>query len=66
MGSYSITYWQPGATSASVMAVNADEFTFTETHALFLAAADDSTSRSVIFAMPLTLQPVIRYTGAAA
>ena len=62
MNSYSITYWVPGSTGTpSILSVNAAEFAFTETHALFM---DDS--RKVVLALPLTLQPMIRFVGPAA
>lgn len=62
MNSYSITYWAPGSTEvSSILSVNAAEFVFTETHVLFM---DDS--RKVVLALPLTLQPMIRFAGPAA
>lgn len=58
MNTYSLTYWAPGSTGASIMTVNAHEFAFTETHVIFLNGAN-----AVIMAMPLTLQPIVRYAG---
>lgn len=62
MNVYSLTYWAPGSpTSASIMSVNAREFAFTETHVIFL-----NDPNSVVMAMPLTLQPIIRFAGPVA
>lgn len=61
MNTYSLTYWAPGTTGASVMTVNAHEFAFTETHVIFLNG-----SKMVILAVPLTLQPIVRYAGPVA
>ena len=60
MNTYSLTYWPP-ATGANVMTVNAHEFAFTETHVIFLNGA-----KMVTLAMPLTLQPIVRYVGPVA
>lgn len=65
MNNYSITYWAPGSTNASLLSVAADEFAFTETHVLFITKNDGGPS-TVVLAMPLTLQPMVRYTGQAA
>lgn len=60
MNTYSVTYWAPGnTTGASVLSVSAAEFAFTETHVLFMDG-----NRMVVLAMPLTLQPMIRFAGA--
>jgi hypothetical protein len=58
VNTYSLTYWAPGTTGVSVMSVNAHEFAFTETHVIFLNG-----SKMVIMAVPLTLQPIVRYAG---
>lgn len=59
MKSYTITYWPPGGTTGNVQ-VEADEFVFSESHVLFL-----NPSHQPIYVMPLSLQPIIRYTGDA-
>lgn len=61
MNTYSLTYWAPGVTGSSIMTVNANEFTFTETHVLFL-----NEKHAVVLAVPLTLQPIIRFAGPVA
>lgn len=58
MNTYSYTYWAPGATGSSVASVDAKEFAFSETHAVFI---DDA--NHVVLAIPLTLQPIIRFAG---